>query len=70
MSSPLGGGGHSTHQHMWWCGQPGEALAVPKATMGREVHGSESRSAIDLLLPTWREAQADGPKAGLTGGNL
>lgn len=44
--------------------------AVPKATMGREVHGSESKSAIDLLLPTWRETQADGPKAGLAGGNL
>lgn len=36
--------------------------------MGREVHGfgTESSFAIDLLLPTWSETTADGPKAGLT----
>lgn len=49
--------------------------AVPEATMGKEVpgFGTESSSAMDpLLLPTWSEMRADGPKAGstLAGGDL
>lgn len=62
-------GGHFACGQAWT--SPGclcTSIAVPKATMGRDVYccGIETSFAIDLLLPAWSDMRTNGPKAGLT----